>query len=449
MPLLESLYTAGMSAAHRLVPVIAPGSSRIARGVRGRETSLAALEHWSATERDPDRPLVWIHAPSVGEGLQSKAVVEACNARAPGALQWIFTHFSPSAEGLAAHMPVGWAGYLPWDVESQVTRALAAARPSALAFTKTEVWPVLSRVAAGWGVPTALVAATLPASSSRTGGAARRLLRPSMARLARVAAIADDDAERFRSIGVRDDALVVTGDPGIDSAASRAAACDPEAPWLRPFRRDRRPTVVAGSTWPADEAVLVPALTRLRAKVPDLRLIVAPHEPDDSHLPPLVEALRAAGWRTALLAEVEAGVEGATGAAPEGTEAQRGADAVVVDRVGVLASLYTVADVAFVGGGFHDKGLHSVLEPAAAGVPVAFGPGHHNARAASELLSEGGAAEVADADGLAEALGGWLADPRAGVRAGELARFWIERHRGAADRTADLLLDLVLPENRA
>lgn len=438
MALLESLYAAGMSAVRRIAPVAGVGSARVARGVRGREASLEALEGWAATERDPDRPLIWIHAPSVGEGLQSKAVVEACRARAPDAVQWIFTHFSPSAEPLAARMPVGWAGYLPWDVERPVSRALAAARPSALVFTKTEVWPVLSRAAAARGVPTALVAATLPANSSRAGVVARRLLHPSMARLARVAAIADDDAVRFRGLGVRADALSVTGDPGIDSAAARAAASDPEASWLRPFHRHRRPTVVAGSTWPADEAVLVPALTRLRAGTPDLRLIVAPHEPDDTHLPPLRSALREAGWSTALLAEVEADPDRA---------AEVGA--VVVDRVGVLASLYTVADAAFVGGGFHDKGLHSVLEPAAAGVPVAFGPGHHNARAASELLAERGAAVAADAERLAEVLGAWLADPGAGRRAGELARFWIDRHRGAADRTASLLLDLVLSETPA
>ena len=428
MPLLESIYATGMSAARGLAPVVARLHPGLAQAVEGRRRSLAELERWAATARDPSRPLLWIHAPSVGEGLQSQAVIEAVSRQAPGEFQWIFTHFSPSAEGLAERMDVGWAGYLPWDVEGPLRRALAAARPSALIFTKTEVWPVASRLAAEAGVPTALVAATLPPSSSRLRGAARRLLRPSMQRLTRVAAIAEDDAARFREVGVRAGALAVTGDPGIDSALARAAASDPEAPWLRPFHREVRPTVVAGSTWPSDEAVLVPALTRLRERIPTLRLIVAPHEPDDRHLPPLSAALLRAGWTAAPLAEVEGGAR---------------ADAVVVDRVGVLASLYTVADAALVGGGFHEKGLHSVLEPAAAGVPVAFGPGHHNARAAAELLAVGGAAEVHDAEALEAALAAWLLPPSAGRDAGEMARRWIEGHRGAAARTATLLLDLV------
>lgn len=433
MPVFESLYAAGMAAVRRLAPSLAGASSKLGRGVRGRQTALSSLEAWAEAHRDPARPLVWMHAPSVGEGLQARAVVEAVQARHPGRFQWVFTHFSPSAEPLARRMPVDWAGYLPWDVEGDATRALAAARPQLVAFTKTEVWPVLSRTAASWGVPTALVAATLPESSSRAGFPTRPVLRPSMERLELVGAIAHDDALRFRALGVREAAVTVTGDPGIDSALARAAAVDPDAPWLRPFLAGPRPTLVAGSTWPADEAVLVPALTRLRARAPALRVIVAPHEPDDAHVAPLLAALEREGWMPATLSRVESGeVEDP--------------DAVVVDRVGVLAALYTAGTWAYVGGGFHDAGLHSVLEPAAVAVPVVFGPAHANARAARALLEAGGAVEVAGADALFAALATWLDDPAAAQAAGRAARGWIEGHRGAADRTAAALLRLLPPE---
>lgn len=430
MPVFESLYAAGMAAVRRLAPSLASGPSKLGRGVRGRRIALGSLEAWAERHRDPDRALVWIHAPSVGEGLQARAVVEAVNARAPDRLQWVFTHFSPSAEPLARRMPVDWAGYLPWDVEADATRALAAARPQAIVFTKTEVWPVLSRTAATWGVPTALVAATLPPSSSRTGFPARPVLRPSMQRLALVAAIAADDGERFRALGVRAEALEVTGDPGVDSAATRAAAVDRDAPWLRPLLAGDRPTLVAGSTWPADEAVLLPALGRLRTRCPELRLVIAPHEPDDHHIPPLVDGLSRAGWSPVSLAAVE------RGEAPD-------PDAVVVDRVGVLAALYAAGTWAYVGGGFHDAGLHSVLEPAALGVPVLFGPAHDNARAARALLDTGGARLVDDSEGVEAVLGAWLDEPAEARAAGEAALGWIDRHRGAADRTASALLRLL------
>jgi 3-deoxy-D-manno-octulosonic-acid transferase len=436
MPIFESLYAAGVAVARRLTPLVASAESKIGRGVRGRQEAGPSLAGWADRARDPQRPLVWVHAPSVGEGLQARAVIESLGAATEGRCQLMFTHFSPSAEALAREMPVDWAGYLPWDVRSDVESALDAARPDLIAFTKTEVWPVLSRAATRRGIPTALVAATLPATSSRSGFFTRRVLRPSMRRLSLVAAIAEEDARRFHGLGTRREAIVVTGDPGIDSALARADASDPAAAHLRAFASDAsRPILVAGSTWPADEAVLLAALASVRARRPELRLVIAPHEPTASHLDPLEERLRSDGWITRRLSEVE----------------RRGAlsdeDAVVVDRVGVLAQLYTVATFAFVGGGFHGAGLHSVLEPAAAGVPMVFGPRHDNARAATELVLVGGGATARTSASLTDTLLGWLDDPAACDAAGSSARNWILLHRGAAARTATRLLE-VLPGQR-
>ena len=92
--------------------------------------------------RDLSRPLLWIHAPSVGEGLQAMAVIEAVRERRSD-FQIVFTHFSPSAEELAARMPADVAGPLPWDTPQEAGRSVTAVRPDVLAFTKTEVWPVL------------------------------------------------------------------------------------------------------------------------------------------------------------------------------------------------------------------------------------------------------------------------------------------------------------------
>jgi 3-deoxy-D-manno-octulosonic-acid transferase len=230
----------------------------------------------------------------------------------------------------------------------------------------------------------------------------------------------------------------VTGDPGIDSAAQRVAAAAADAPYLTPFRAAPRPTLVAGSTWPADEAVLLPALAKLRAagagvdgSGSGLRAVVAPHEPTAARVRTLLHQLAALGWKAATLADVETA----------GTA--HGVDAVVVERVGVLAHLYTAGTVAYVGGGFHRAGLHSVLEPAAARLPVAFGPRHGNARAAAELIAAGGAVEVADSTALAAALGLWLRDAPALDYAAGRAYGYIDAHRGAADRTAAILDDLL------
>lgn len=423
------LYRALLGAFAALAPSVLRGESKLARGVAGRRGAAGRIREWAREHREPKRPGVWIHAPSVGEGLQARVVLEALEERVPG-LQSLFTHFSPSAEGLARRMPVGVADYMPWDLKRPIGGVLDAFRPDLVVFTKTEVWPVMVETARRRGVPTVLVAGTVPPDAGRLALPARWLLRPTWRTLTLATAIADEDAGRLVALGVPRDRLHVTGDPAIDSAARRAAAADPSAPWLAPFLADAQPTLVAGSTWPADEAVLFPALDRVRAAGGVLRLILAPHEPSRAHVASVVADAERWGWSAERLSDVEArgGV---------------GADVVVVDRVGILAPLYTGGTMAFVGGGFHRHGLHSVLEPAAAGLPVVFGPRHLNSRAATDLLGRGGGAEAEDAEALARILLGWLDDESRREYAGRQAFSYIDAHLGAADRTADLLAPLL------
>lgn len=448
MSLGEDLYRLALGGLRTVAPLVARGPSKLARGVRARRDAAGHLIEWTRSERDGTRPLVWFHAPSVGEGLQARAVLEALLAERDD-LQAVFTFFSPSAEGLARRMPVPVSGYLPWDLPGEVGPVLDALTPDLLVFTKTEVWPLLSREAARRGVPMALVAGTLPESAGRLRWPARTFLRPSFGRLARVGAISEEDGRRFGRLGVTGERVVVTGDPAIDSAWERARAADPDAPHLRPFRDDPRPTVVAGSTWGPDEAVLLPALARVREEVSDVRMIVAPHEPSPEHVGALLGHLESGGWRAALLSEVvgaeEAESAGAGSAAGKSeSRAAADTDAVVVDSVGVLADLYTVGTVAFVGGGFHGQGLHSVLEPAAAGLPVTFGPAHER-RDASDLLARGGARQVADTGELASVLSRWLTDEGDLERTSGAAFGYIEQHRGAAARSVTLLQELLPP----
>jgi 3-deoxy-D-manno-octulosonic-acid transferase len=429
MMLTRFLYSTALGLLRAGTPVLSGGSSKFAVGMRGRRSAHETLMEWGREARDPDRPTVWIHAPSVGEGLQARAVMHALQAARPG-VQFVFTYFSPSALSVVARMPCEVSAYLPWDLGSVMGPVLDALEPDLVVFTKTEVWPMLVDEAARRGIPTSLVAGTLTERAGRLRAPARRLLGQTWEALDGVFAVGEEDAERFRSLGAS--RVEVTGDPGIDSAVVRAGAADPESSYLSPFRVDSRPTLVAGSTWPSDESVLIPALERVLDEAPELRLIIAPHEPRDGVVVDLVETLQATLGEARTLLEVE-------------RDGVRGVDAVVVDRIGVLAHLYTAADFAYVGGGYHSDGLHSVLEPAAAGIPVVFGPGHDNAPAAAALLAAGGARVAHDAEELARTVLEWVRDKAARDYAGQCAFGYIDAHRGAAERTARLLSDLITP----
>ena len=432
-------YRAAWALARPFAPLAAAGRSKFARSVQGRRGAADALERWAAAHRDPERPLVWLHAASVGEGRQAEAVLRLLCAARPG-WQFVYTYSSSSAERLAAGLRADFAGYVPFDTARETGRALDAARPSLLCFAANDVWPELVRQAVRRGVRTALVSANLSAASSRLGATARRLLGPAYAGLDRVGAIDAADAERLGALGVRPGSVVVTGDTRHDAARARAAALDRGAPHLAALSRasGAGPIVVAGSTWPSDDAHLLPALGALRRTGVPFRLVAAPHEPTPAHRTALAEGVVAALGATAQVTSLSALEDRAR----EGAPAPRW-DVCVVDRVGVLADLYAAAAVAYVGGGFHRHGLHSVIEPAALGVPVLFGPCWRMSRDAGLLLTAGGGASAADAPGLEGALRAWLGDETARATAGAAARAVVERGQGAAERSVGLLLDLL------
>ncbi|HEX2079085.1 MAG TPA: glycosyltransferase N-terminal domain-containing protein [Longimicrobium sp.] len=430
MSIPESLYTFALSAARPLLLLAARGDGKLARGIRGRAGVLERMVAWARAHRDPTRPLVWFHAPSVGEGLQARAVIEAFRARRPDA-QVAYTFFSPSAERFAATVRAHFADYLPLDLPREVRRALDALRPSVIAFSKTDVWPVLTREAKARGVPLAMLSGTLPASSSRLRGPARALLGPAYCRLDRVAAISAADAERFGALGVPAERRSVMGDARFDQVWARAAAADRESLLLRPFAGFEGVTLVAGSTWAADEEKLAPALSLILDQWSPFRVILVPHEPTPAHLDALEARLRQYHIvRTRRLSELEAGAE------PE--------HVVIVDRVGVLGDLYAIADIAYVGGGWGTAGLHSVLEPAAFGVPVFFGPRHANAREAAGLIAAGGAFELDPADSIAARLMPMIRDDALRRAAGDAARRYVEAGLGAAERGAEIV-DRLIP----
>jgi 3-deoxy-D-manno-octulosonic-acid transferase len=427
---------------HPLVALLYEGTARAARfgarfaGGDGGKTqrTFAARRglterwaQWAARTRDPSRPLLWMHAPSVGEGLQARPVIERVRAALPET-QIAYTFFSPSAETFARALAVDGADYLPFDTTADARAMLDALRPRALVFSKLDVWPSLTREAAARGVQLGLISATLAEGSARRSFLGRAVLRDAYGRLDLIGAIDPGDAGRLVALGAREESVRVTGDTRYDQVWARAAAVDRRSALLAPLASPR-PTLVAGSTWPADEAPLLAAWIAVRAAIPKARFIIAPHEPSASHVEPLERWARERGLRAARL--------GADGAG--------GADVVIVDRVGVLGELYALATAAYVGGAFHAAGIHSVLEPAAFGVPVLFGPRYKASRDATLLLSCGGGATAATADALAARLVSWLGGSGAAEKARRAAREMVRSGLGAAERSTELVLDLLSP----
>ena len=428
-PVLRALYDGVASTARLAVTIGVPGDSKFARTVAARRGLIERYRAFGANGRDLSRPLVWFHAPSVGEGLQATPVMTRLREQRAD-VQQAYTHFSPSAESFAQRSGADFRDYLPFDATVDMRAVIDALAPTALIFSKLDVWPILVAEAASRGVALGMISATLAETSRRRSALAAAVSRDAYAALQAVGAIDDADAARLVQIGVRERVIRVTGDTRYDQVWSRAQRALQDAPSLARFRTTPRLTLVAGSTWPADESVLLEAWRELAAHRPGaLRLIIAPHEPTPAHLAPIEAWAKSSSLRCVRLDSAN----------------DAGADVVLVDRVGTLGDLYAIGDVAFVGGGFHDAGLHSVLEPAAFGCPVMFGPQFRNSRDAELLLQDGAAISVTNAAGAADALRAWLTSDDAAERraAGEHARQRVESGLGAADRAMELVLGLL------
>ncbi len=416
-------------AATRLVP---SGEGKVARSVHARRGVLDRVRARAAAVRDSSKPLVWLHAPSVGEGLQARPVAHALRERHPD-LQLAYTFYSPSAERFAESIGADIVDYLPFDGVAECDAMLDAIKPSALVFVKLDVWPVLVARAAARGIPVALLSATVAPGSSRLGAFSRMVLHDAYAALRLVGAIDAQHGARLQLLGVRPSSVRITGDTRFDQVCARAASVDRTTLSIAPLASPR-PTLIAGSTWAADEAVLCESWLAVRRACPTARLIIAPHEPTEDR----VTALES--WAgTHRLRVVRLSLHHKADAAG------RDADVILVDRVGILGDLYAVGDAAFVGGGFHAAGLHSVIEPAAFGIPVAFGPRNGMSRDAGLLLAAGGGASVRTARALTEVLTQWLTDKKKREREGERGRAVVHLELGATERSVALVEALLQP----
>lgn len=410
---------------------------KLRRGIQERMGLWVRLETQAAT-RDKSLPLVWFHVASAGELLQALPVLERL--LAAGA-QCALTVTSPSGHGWAVQSRERLresgliaADYLPLDTRRNARRMLNILRPSALVYLKYDLWPNLLWEAGRRGVPQFLLSATLSERSWRfSSGVGRAMYRTLYAALTGIFPVSEVDAERYRRTHPGHRCIEVLGDTRFDGVLERRKSFDAMPLNIMPLNSmqlnnmqlpvfpEGAVVFVGGSTWPLDEACILPALIEALERYPALVLVLAPHEIEEGHL-------RSLEARLGDTPPVRL-----TGLAPGERLESR---VLLVDTVGHLAALYSRATLAYVGGAFSGN-IHNVLEPAAEGIAVLFGPRHGKDPQAGELIASGGARSIAGGDTFREALYALLDDPGKLREAGAAAAQFVESRAGAAARSCE------------
>lgn len=422
--LLRLPYELAWRAVNAIAPLVPLSSNKVVRTLKSRVNLLQKITAWAGAHRDSRRPLMWMHAASVGESLQALPILKLFRERNPDA-QIVFTFYSPSAEATASKFPADFVSYLPFDTAASMRTVIESLRPSLLVFSKLDVWPTLVEEARKAAVPTAIISGTVHSDSGRRSKMAGLLLGDSYAAIDSVGAVSTEDRSNIIELGARPDRVTITGDTRFDQVWERTQRAGPAE--LLDHLRNNRPTIVAGSTWKSDEIRLLPTFFDLSRTHRRLRLIIAPHEPNATNVRALKTWARSKSFSAALLDDPEAAT----------------ADIVIVNRMGVLGDLYALADIAYVGGGFHRAGLHSVLEPAAFGKPVVFGQRFGRGRDADLLAANSAGVGVDNAAELASTFSSWLTDSNARASAGRAAESVVKKGLGAAEASYRLIASLL------
>jgi 3-deoxy-D-manno-octulosonic-acid transferase len=405
--------------------LLSPFSAKLRASFRLRRGVWRRFDQ-ALSRRDGARPLVWFHVASAGEFLQAEPLLRRFR---DAGWQLAVTVTSISGQRwlqrIADWPELVWAELLPWDVAGAARRLYQGLEPRLVVYAQADIWPGLVWAGADRGVVQALVVGRLAATSAKL----RRGLQGVYARDVYgaldliLAATEADRVQLGRLVSPHAD-LRLGGDPGIETVLQRVR----EAQDARlPPGFASAPIIVCGSTWPADEVHLLPALSTAMRTLPNVKVIIAPHEPSESRLAELERQLAAFG--TARLSVVNPTVSPSV---------------LLVDSVGKLAGLYRVGRVAFVGGAF-STGAHNVAEPAAAGLPVLFGPRHGNSAVATDLTGHGAGIPVSNSREIEAALLGLLKDAPRCATLGAQGRLLIEDRAGAAQVSFDALQSLVPP----
>jgi 3-deoxy-D-manno-octulosonic-acid transferase len=376
-----------------------------------------------ALARLAGRPVLWVHAASAGEVAAAAEILRRIKA-GPDAPAVLLTTTTRAGRDAAARLPcVDAAALAPIDCWPAVSRFLGRVKPYALALVETELWPNAIELSARAGLRIGVVNGRISERSFPRYRLIAPFLRPFMRRIDRAAARTETDARRFAVLGLPPERILVAGNMKYDRLSSGDERGRAE---LARLGWQAAPVLVAASTHPGEEEALLEAFAVLRGRFPDLKLVLAPR-----HVERADAAARTLEERGLAFCRL-------------GGQAPPGACVLLVDAMGWLPSFFACARAAFVGGTLVPVGGHNVLEPAAAGIPVLFGPHTWSTREAAEaLLACGGGFQVSDAASLQAVLGRLLDSPEAAPASGRKALALLRSWQGATQRTLDHLKPII------
>ena len=381
-----------------------------------------------ANSRMTGAPRIWVHAVSVGEVTAAAPIVASLRSRFSGACIVLSTSTETGQEMARKLVPAASAHiYYPLDIPRVARKVIDCVNPDVFVPVETELWPNFIRICRERGTRIVMANGRLSPRSFRRYRGTKFFWKEVLASLDAAGVISATDAERLAAIGMPSERIHILGNSKFDGLAARVSPELEREIAGRLGIETEEAVLVAGSTHEGEEAVILDVYRRLLEQRPDFKLILIPRHIERGDA--VVELVHLAGFSDAIrMSEIRAG------------RSRRGERVVVVDVIGELFKVYSLATVVFCGGSLVPKGGQNILEAAALGKVVFHGPHMEDFRDERVLLEEAGAGiTVRDGEELFTGIRALLDDPDLLQRKGESGRRAVAANRGAAGRYAALI----------
>src|SRR3989339_228266 len=344
-------------------------NSKIRTGLRGRKRIFENLIIDAASLNKPKK-LIWFHSSSLGEFEQAKPIIEELKKSYD--VNILVTFFSPSGYINSKKYPYAdLVSYIPFDTVSNAEKFISLVKPDLAVIMRYDIWPNHIREMKRAGIRMLLVDATMKERSSRKIPLIKSFHEVLFKKITKILTVSETDANGFKGFGCTDEQLKVVGDTRFDRVYQKSLKAK-QTHLIKDEVLKGKKVFVAGSTWNADEEIILPVFLKLHKFLGNIMLIIAPHEPTllnieniENEVGRYVETIRFSHLNNYKNEKV-----------------------IIIDSIGILSTLYFYADVAFVGGGFKHN-VHNVLEAAVYGIPVLFGPKTENSQEPKELQKRG------------------------------------------------------------
>ena len=397
-------------------------NGKIRTGMIGRFRSYQDLKSFRV-RIGIEKTIYWFHASSHGEFEQVKPVLAGLKEVEPFSFS-VVSFFSPSGYNHVNDEHIDCKIYLPFDFPWLIRKCLNVVQPKKIILAAYDVWPNMIWVSKSIGIHSALFAAQFSESTSKLSPVIRNFYRNVYGSLSAIYTISEQDNKSLQRIlyPMKHPIVRVLGNPRYDQVKQKAdkfTSERTESVLLRPKR------LLAGSIHLEDEHVILDSIVNLMEDISDLSLIWVPHEPSDRIVSEAEFLFRSKNFTTGILGlknpnEIEARV-------------------IIVDTIGKLSQLYWDVQVAYIGGGF-SSGVHNVMEPAIARLPVFFGPHYKNFIEAKELIADGGGFSIENGMDLYQGIKNLFEDRVAFIKASYAATEVIHRNLGSATRVVRNLI---------